>query len=48
MSKPNVCRDIVKVVYPLYNKKTKVFSGLYTGTNYDVYKYNKVKDWYTS
>lgn len=43
MSKPSVCRDIVKVVYPLYNKKTKVFSGLYTGTNYDVYKYNKVK-----
>lgn len=43
MSKPIVCRDIVKVVYPLYNKKTKVFSGLYTSTNYDVYKYNKVK-----
>lgn len=43
MSKPIVCRDVVKVVYPLYNKKTKVFSGLYTSTNYDEYKYNKVK-----
>ena len=43
MSKLIVCRDIVKVVYPLYNKKTKVFSGLYTGTDFDVHIYNKVK-----
>lgn len=40
---PLVCRDIIKVVYPLYNQKTKVFSGMYTSTNYDVYIYKKVK-----
>lgn len=40
---PRVCRDIIKVVYPLYNAKTNVFSGMYTNTDYDVYIYNKIK-----
>lgn len=43
MAKAIVCRDIIKVIYPLYNKKTKVFSGLYTCTNYDEYKHNNAK-----
>lgn len=38
-----VCRDIILVVYPLLNKKTNKETGLYTKTNYDLYKYKKDK-----
>ena len=42
MPKPLVCRDIVRIVYPLYTK-AGIFTGLYTATNYDEYKHNKIK-----
>ena len=38
-----ICRDIVLVIYPLINKKTRKESGLYTMTAYDLYKYKKDK-----
>ena len=43
MSRPRTCQDVVKVIYPLYTKKGNVFSGFYTCTDYDTYKYKKVK-----